>query len=64
MTKNVSMQDVRAAGFCSKGARETCARLGINWNELITNGLPPEAFHEHLDNHHIQKLLEVYHGRQ
>lgn len=64
MTNNVSMQDIRAAGFCSKGARDLASRLGLDWNEFITNGLPPEVFAEHEDNYHVKKLLEVYNGRQ
>jgi hypothetical protein len=64
MTNNVSMQDVRAAGFCSKGARELATRLDLDWNEFITNGLPVEAFEPHKDQYHVKKLLEVHNGKR
>lgn len=62
MTRNVSMQDIRAAGFCSKGGRDLASRLGLDWNEFVTNGLPEEVFEPHKEDYHIKKLLEAYHG--
>lgn len=64
MTNNVTMRDLRAAGFCSKGGRELASRLGLDWNEFITNGLPPEILEEHKDHYHVEKLLEVYYGKR
>lgn len=39
----VRMQHLRALRYCSRGAREWCARHGLSWYELRHEGLPVSA---------------------
>jgi hypothetical protein len=43
MEQTISIRDVRAAGWCLKGAREFCARHGIDWGQFRTEGVAPEV---------------------
>jgi hypothetical protein len=38
----VTMQDVRAARQCSRGARAFFARHGLDWSRFLREGLPVE----------------------
>lgn len=38
----VTVADVRAIKFCSRGARQWFARHGLDYNEFVTRGLPIE----------------------
>ncbi len=58
-------------GFCARGARQLCARYGIDWSEVIRNGGIPasrlvatgDALALQLVEH-AQKTLEAQRGRQ
>lgn len=39
----VTVAHIRAANFCSRGARQWFTRHGLDYNEFITRGLPIEA---------------------
>lgn len=38
----VNVADIRAANFCSRGARQWFTRHGLDYNEFLVRGLPIE----------------------
>lgn len=64
MSGKVTMQHIRGAGICARGARGFFKDVGMDWNEFITNGLPVEQFEALNEYHHVKKVLEVYYGRK
>lgn len=36
------MEDVRALGYCARGAREFFTRYGLDWSEFLAYGVPCE----------------------
>lgn len=59
----VTMQDIRAAKMCSRGARDFCVRHGLDWGELIKNGLDAKKIEATGDAMAI-KLVEVARERR
>ena len=39
----VTVRHIRAAKFCSRGARQWFARHGLDFNEFVVNGYPVEV---------------------
>lgn len=39
----MTVRHIRAAQFCSRGARQWFARHGLDFNEFITKGYPVEV---------------------
>jgi hypothetical protein len=39
----ITMQDVRAAKMCSRGARQFFTRHGLDWNAFVKEGLPDKV---------------------
>jgi hypothetical protein len=59
----VTMQDIRAAKMCSRGARAFCVRHGLDWSELIKNGLDDKLIEATGDAMAI-RLVEVARERR
>jgi len=38
----IRMRDIRAAGMCSKGAREWFVRNGLDWSAFLKHGVDSE----------------------
>jgi len=49
MTIIVRIQDIRDAGFCSRGARRWAAENGWDFRDFLLNGMPVEKMEEHGD---------------
>lgn len=64
MTTLVNMRDVRALGWCAKGARDFCATHGIDWEEFRTTGVPAETMLATGDAMAIQLVESVKNGRE
>lgn len=45
----VTIQDIREAGFCSRGARAWARANGWDFAQFLQNGYPIERFDEHGD---------------
>jgi hypothetical protein len=41
-----TIQDARAAGFCGKGARAWCAKNGVDWKLVLSEGVPAQVLLE------------------
>lgn len=59
----VTMRDVRAAHFCSSGARAFCARHGLDWATFRKEGLPADVVLATGDALAL-KVVEVARGQQ
>lgn len=51
------LADMRALQFCNRGARQFCARHGINWQLLVTQGIDVSEL-EHIDDAMLKRLIE------
>lgn len=40
----VTLADIRAIKFCSRGSREWFDRYGLDWSRFVSEGLPVAAF--------------------
>lgn len=59
----VTMQDVRAAKMCSKGARVFLARQGVQWSDFLRDGVSSEVLIATGDAMAL-RVVEVARGRQ
>ena len=64
LTDLVTLEDVRRAKLCARGARQFCQALGWSWDEIRTDGgVPVEKLIS--ANHPIaNQVVEAYRGRQ
>jgi hypothetical protein len=58
----VTMQHVRAAHMCSRGARAFFERHGLDWRKFLTQGLPASTI-EATGDAMARKVAEVARGR-
>lgn len=64
MTASVAtLADVRARGWCLRGARRWAGRYGIDWNLFIREGVPLEQLDAIDDDYARQLAQDVRHGR-
>lgn len=42
----ITIQHVRAVGYCAKGAREFCDKYGFDWSDFLHNGVSEERLLE------------------
>lgn len=57
----VTIQDLRAAGLCSKGSRKVFVDAGLSWSDFIENGIDHTVLEEKFSDHAMAKeALEVF----
>lgn len=59
----VTMRDIRAAGFCSRGTRDFFGRHEMDWSKFLKEGLPETEFLKTGDAM-AYKVVEVARGRK
>lgn len=59
----VTMEHVRAARMCSRGARVFFERHGLDWQRFLAEGLPAEQI-EATGDAMALKVVEVARGRK
>jgi len=59
----VTMDDVRNAKMCSRGARSFFIDHGLDWNKFLESGLPASEIEATGDSMALQ-VVEVARGRQ
>lgn len=59
----VTMEHVRAARMCSRGARAFFERHGLDWQRFLAEGLPAEQI-EATGDAMALKVVEVARGRK
>lgn len=52
----ITLADLRALQFCNRGARQFCARHGINWQLLVTQGIDISEF-DHIDDAMLKQVI-------
>lgn len=57
MTDKLTIQDVRRAGYCVRGARAHCKLIGVDFKQLIRDGIPFAEL-EPMQDRTVQKSLE------
>ena len=50
-------EDMRVIKFCNRGAREFCARHGINWQVFIQHGVDVSEV-AHIDDEMLRQVIE------
>ena len=55
-------EDLRALGYCNRGAREWFSDRRLNWSQFIRNGLPEEALAA-FDNELVRNVVGQSHRR-
>lgn len=61
MTDRVTISDVRAAGYCLRGARRHCETLGVDFRRLVREGIPISEI-EDMDDAVVQAVLRRARG--
>lgn len=56
MSGRVTISDVRQAGYCVKGIREHCKRVGVDFKRLVREGIPISEV-EGLDDAMAQRII-------
>jgi hypothetical protein len=59
----VTLEDVRSVGYCSRGAREFCARHEINWSMFIQQGVAFEDV-ESITDPMFRKVIDAARERE
>lgn len=59
----ITMNDVRNATMCSRGARAFFIRHNLDWDEFLKNGVPISVI-EAIDDAMALKVVEVARGRR
>lgn len=59
----ITMEHVRAARMCSRGARAFFERHGLDWQRFLAEGLPAEQI-EATGDAMALKVVEVARGRK
>ena len=59
----ITIDDVRKAGHCAKGARRWCEDHGFNFREFLKSGLPESVVAETNDAFGLQ-VIERKHERE
>lgn len=62
MADRVTINDCRAAGYCVAGVRRQCRLLGLDFRQLVREGLPISEV-EHLDDNAVQRSIAVARAR-
>lgn len=52
----VTVSHLREVGYCSSGARVMCARLGLEWAEIVQEGIDIQHL-EVIDDAMVQALV-------
>ncbi len=67
----VTHADMRALGYCNRGARQWFARHGLDWSRFIAEGLPAkdvlatgDAMAQAVVEAAQRRMRECTHGRQ
>lgn len=53
----VTLADLRAIKFCSRGSREWFDRHGLDWSRFVSDGLPVSAF-SGIEDAMLKKAIE------
>lgn len=59
----ITMEHVRAAKMCSRGARAFFERHGLDWQQFLESGLPVETIEATRDAMAL-RVVEVARGRK
>ncbi|HSH42874.1 MAG TPA: hypothetical protein VK973_12190 [Arenicellales bacterium] len=59
----VTLRDIRALRYCSRGARQFCARHGLDYSDFLRNGISSRELLATGDAMAI-KAVEVARGRR
>ena len=54
----LTMTHVRAAGMCSRGARDIAHRVGIPWQEFLDEGVDVDRLRD-LDDAMVQEVIRL-----
>lgn len=54
----ITMKHIRAAGYCSSGARRWFAQKNLPWSDFVTNGIPAETL-DALDDHLANQVTAI-----
>ncbi|WP_019865128.1 hypothetical protein [Methylovulum miyakonense] len=54
----VTIQDVRALNYCSRGAREFCEKKGLSWDKLLREGLTYEELRAGGEDAMVERLIQ------
>lgn len=57
MAEIVTVGDVRAAGFCSKGLRAFAKDIGVDWASFVQNGIHIDDL-AHIDDVRVMQMVE------
>jgi hypothetical protein len=60
----ITMRDIRAVHMCSRGTRAFCERHGLDYSELISNGLPVEVIEATGDAMALEVIEVARNGRK
>lgn len=63
MSEIITMREVRAAGMCSKGARDFAKRYNLDWIGFLKNGIPADELAATGDALAL-KIVETARGQQ
>lgn len=56
--KNITVADMRRAGYCVRGIRSWFAANGLDFSEFMANGIPEEKL-EAIGDAHANRMLEL-----
>lgn len=59
----VTVADMRACGYCARGAREFARRNGLDWQAFVSGGIDAAEL-EKLDNSMAEAVVEVARKRE
>lgn len=62
MSQRLTVQDIRAAGFCLHGVRRHCETLGVDFRHFVREGVPLEEA-EKVDCALVQRAVEIAKAR-
>lgn len=63
MSVLVTVEDIRACNYCTKGTRAWFKIYGLDWSKFVFEGLPIEAF-EGIEDAQLQKAIEAAIARE
>lgn len=58
----ITRADLATTGYCHKGARVVCARLGISWLDFNVNGVDSARL-EGLDDPMVKRVVDAAEAR-
>lgn len=57
----IRVEHAWAIGYCSKGMRQVCLRYGLNWIDIVKNGIEEEELLK-FDNQMMTAIVENARG--